>query len=131
MARCAHPARANRVEVNIAADFEQISITINQYALEPPLKQVAHLVVPPVIGLRIDAIDLAHQARKIGATRVNHEMIMIVHQAIGERDSIEAPQCLRNKREKRGQVLTIANPSSNLHSWHGLYASNSPAQSIT
>jgi hypothetical protein len=43
----------------------------------------------PVVRLRIDAVDVAHQHGQIGAPGMQNQVVMVVHQAIGEGAGIE------------------------------------------
>ncbi len=88
--RRSHHTRTNRIEVNVTADLQQILVSIDENALETPLKKVPGLVVPPIVGLGIDAVDLAHQLREVGATRLENEVIVVVHQAVRKGRGIEA-----------------------------------------
>ncbi len=46
--------------------------------------------VPAVVGLGVDAVDVAHDARQVGPPRVQDEMVVIAHQAIGENAAVES-----------------------------------------
>ena len=45
---------------------------------------MAHLVVALVEALREHPIDVPHQQRQIGQQRLDHEVVVIAHQASGE-----------------------------------------------
>lgn len=46
----------------------------HQHRLEPPLKQMANAMVPVVIGLRVEAIELAHALRQVRLGGLNQHM---------------------------------------------------------
>ena len=95
-----HHPRTDRVEVNIAADLQQVSILIDQYALEAPLKKVPYLAMPPIVRLRIDTIDLPHELRKIRAAGVEDKMVVIVHEAISQGHRIKPGKRLADNVQK-------------------------------
>jgi hypothetical protein len=84
-----HTALRAPVEFDIPAQFQQISIPIDQHRFEAPLEQMPHLTVPSIERLRVHAIDVAHQQRQVGLPRVKHEVIVIAHQAIGQHLGVE------------------------------------------
>jgi hypothetical protein len=63
-----------------------MGVLLHKNGFEPPLKQMAHLRMPPVVVLRIAAIQLPHAKREIRLRRLDEEMIVIVHQAVGVAD---------------------------------------------
>lgn len=79
-----HHAGAHRIQVNVAAHLQQIGILINQNRLESTLKQMPHLAVAPVIRLGVDAVDVAHQHGQVRATGMQNQVVMVIHQAIGQ-----------------------------------------------
>ena len=56
-----HHARTHRIEIDIAANFQQISIRIDHDCLKPALKNVAHQTVAAVVHLAVMAVDVTHQ----------------------------------------------------------------------
>ena len=44
---------------------------------------MAGLAVSPIVFLGIDAVELPHTSGQIGIRGLDHEMIMIVHEAVG------------------------------------------------
>jgi len=76
-------------------DFQQISIPVHQDRLEAPLEQVTHLLVSTVVGLGVDPVDVAHQQGEIALPGVQHEVVVVAHQAVGQGLGIEARECLR------------------------------------
>jgi len=51
---------------------------------------VADLAVATVEALGVDAIELAHGSRKIGLPRLEQEVVVVVHQAVGVHNQVEA-----------------------------------------
>ena len=48
----------------------------------------------------IHAVDLAHQAGQIGLAGLNHQVVMITHQAVSENFGVEALQGLAENGQK-------------------------------
>ena len=49
-------------------------------------------LVTAVAALRVDAIHVAHEPRQVGSMRLEHKVVMIGHEAIGQTARIEALQ---------------------------------------
>jgi hypothetical protein len=54
------------------------------------------LVVSAIEALGVDPVDVAHQQGEIGLPGVQHEVVVVVHQAIGQGLGVEARQRLRD-----------------------------------
>lgn len=98
---------ANGVEVDVAADFQQIRIAVHQDGLEAALKKMAHLAMAPVVRLSVDAIDVPHQHGQVRPSRVQNQVVMVAHKAIGQCTGIEAVQCGADDLQKRLPVRVI------------------------
>ena len=61
LARALHHLRAHRVQLDVAARFEQIALCVDEDGLEAALEHMPRLVVATVESLRVHAVDLAHQ----------------------------------------------------------------------
>nr|WP_256577641.1 hypothetical protein [Pseudomonas sp. NFIX28] len=59
-----------------------------------------HLAVPSVEHLRVHAVDMPHQPRKIRLPGMEHEVVVIVHEAVGQRLGIEALHALSHDRQQ-------------------------------
>jgi hypothetical protein len=83
--------------------------SINQAGLEAPFKQMPHLGVPPAKRVGVDAwvqtpliwpISCEHELGKIGLPVVDHKVVVIAHQAVGEHLSTKQPQRMpRNAKQ--------------------------------
>ena len=58
-------------------------VALHQHGMVAALEYVAGAVVAPVEGLGVHAVQIAHAAREVGRRRLEHEVIMVAHQAIG------------------------------------------------
>jgi hypothetical protein len=70
-------SRSNRIEVDIAANLQQVSIPVNQDRLESALQHVPNQGVPAIESLRVHAIDVPHQARQVGSSCLHDDMVVI------------------------------------------------------
>jgi hypothetical protein len=93
---------------DIATQSQQVSLTVYQAGLEAAVEHRPHQAVATVEVLREDAVDMTHQPRKIRATRVQHQMEMLAHQAVGEHLRVKATHGLRNDGELHGSVSFVA-----------------------
>src|SRR6056297_1113629 len=74
-------AGPNGVEMNVAHQFEQIVVRINQQSLVAPLEKMAGLFLPPVEILRIAKAEILHDSGKRNFLDLNGKMDVIAHQA--------------------------------------------------
>ena len=75
-----------------------------QNRLEPSLKDVTGFMVPSVIFLSIDAVQVAHADGQIGIGRFDHEVVVVIHEAIGVADPVVP---LNNCAEDEKEYLPI------------------------
>lgn len=76
-----HHLRPHRIQHHIAAEFQQVRLFLHQNRREPALQEMPYTRMPPVVRLRIPAIQLAHPEGEIWLRRFNEQMIMVVPQA--------------------------------------------------
>jgi hypothetical protein len=69
-----------------------VALPLDDDALVTSLKQVPYAAMAAVEGLRVDPIQPAHAADKVGFGGLDQEVIMIAHQAVG----VAAPALLMN-----------------------------------
>ena len=74
---------AYRVEVNIATDLQQVAAAVHQSGFEAALEQVARELVAAVECLGVHAVDVARQARQIGFSGADDQVVVVAHQAVG------------------------------------------------
>ena len=82
--------RAEWIENDIARQFEEVTVTLNQNRFITPLEDMPDPPVNAVEALRIHAVELAHAASEIGFGRFDQEMIVIGHLTPGVADPVEA-----------------------------------------
>lgn len=79
----------DRVQVNIAAEFQQIAVAIDNNRFVPPLKQMpATLALGTEVG-SVRAIQVMHHLGQIRFRRFQQEVIMIPHQHVSMQDTAE------------------------------------------
>jgi hypothetical protein len=81
---------AHRVQNHIAADFKKMAVLLDKNGLVPALEEMAGSAMALVICLGVDAIQLTHPQGEISLRRLDKQMIMIVHQAVGMADPVIA-----------------------------------------
>lgn len=55
--------------------------------------------VPTIVGLRAGPIDVPHQPREVRLARLQHETVVVAHQALSQRHRVEALQSLRDETQ--------------------------------
>lgn len=82
LSRMVYQPGANRIEHDISAQFEQITLLFNENRLISPLKKMPNPTMLSVEFLRINPPQLTHSHREIGFRGFNQQMIMVTHQTI-------------------------------------------------
>lgn len=72
----------NGVQNHIPAHLEEVALLLDQNRLIAPLEEMPHPAVPPVEGLRIDAIELPHAQDEIPLGGLDDQVVMVSHEAI-------------------------------------------------
>ena len=63
--------------------------------------------MPPVVELGIYAVQLTHQMGQISPPRLEHKVVVVVREAIGEDTGVEALEGLRDHAHQRLAVGVI------------------------
>jgi hypothetical protein len=75
-----------------------------QYGFKTSLKKVPDQTVPPVVALGVNTIEMAHPFGQIAFGSFDHQVIIIIHQAIG----MAKPAITRNDKGQNFQkALTV------------------------
>src|SRR5688500_1273515 len=72
-----------RVKYNVTTDLQKVAVLLNKNCFKAPLEEMANAAMSLVVGLGIYAIELPHSFRQISIGCFNHQVIVVVHQAIG------------------------------------------------
>ncbi len=73
----------DRVEVDVAADLEEVAFLFDQVALEAPLKQVPAATVAAVEVPGVAPVELLHAGREVRLGRFDEQVLVIAHQDEG------------------------------------------------
>jgi len=106
LVRYYHP-RPHGVQDHVPAEFEEVAFLIDEDGLEAALKEMAGLVVPAVVSLGIDAVELAHTHGEIGVWGLDQEVAMIVHETVGMAKPVVSFDHGIQDREEALSVLVI------------------------
>jgi hypothetical protein len=79
----------------------ELKLVANGSAAEAVLEEMAHAPVLHVEQLRIEPVEHVHAAPEIRLARLDHEMNVVLHQAVGA----AVPAKLMNDRTEQPQVL--------------------------
>ena len=79
-----YQSRSDRIQLDIAADLEQIGVPAHPFSVKSTLENVSNAPVFSIGCLGIDAIDMSHDKGKIRLTCADHQMIVIAHQAVSD-----------------------------------------------
>jgi len=77
--RCPH-----RIEIHVSADLEQVCIAIDVHRMEPSFEHVPAPGMSTIEGKAVCAVDPPHQGGQVGVAGLQHEVIVVAHQAEGE-----------------------------------------------
>jgi len=86
--------------VNVARQVQKVFIGIDQDGLVTPSEQCTVAALVAVEKLGIHAVEMPHAAAEIPERRMQQQMVMIVHQAIGVRFDPEPVGKLAEQFEK-------------------------------
>ncbi|MGH1450617.1 MAG: hypothetical protein ACRBBM_14530 [Pseudomonadaceae bacterium] len=71
------------------------------------LKALAHPVVPSIVLLGIDTVQLAHTAGEIAVRRFNQKVLMIAHQAVSMTQPVVLLADFANQAKERRTIIVI------------------------
>jgi hypothetical protein len=69
--------------MNIAAQFQQITVLVHQDGFESPLVQVSDPAVTAIVIAGIGNIKLPHEFRQVGLGRLDNQVKVVAHQDVG------------------------------------------------
>jgi hypothetical protein len=84
-----------------------VSLLFHEDSRIPPLEEMADPAVPPVEGLGIDAIELAHSPRQIRPRGLDEEVVVVRHQAVGMAAPAITPDHLGEGVQKEVPVVVV------------------------
>jgi len=81
---------AHRIQDDVSADFEKMAVFLYKNGLVAALEKMTRPTVESIEQLRVHAVQLPHAESQIAVRRLDEEMIMVVHEAVGMTDPIVA-----------------------------------------
>ena len=78
-----HQPRPHRVEVDVAAQFPEVALVLDQHGLVAALEEVAAAAVAAVELAGVAAVEILHAGGQVGPGRLDEQMIVVVHQGEG------------------------------------------------
>ena len=105
----AHHSGPPGIQNNVAGQFKQVGAAVNQGRLAAPLEDMDHAPSAHVELQRLDAVELAHTTCQIGVCRLDQQMVVIAHQAIGVTDPVAlfANPPLQGKKTRAIRIILI------------------------
>jgi hypothetical protein len=82
LARGASDPGANRIENDVARQFEQVDVAFDELVVKAALEEVSVVPVAPVEPPRVDPVQPLHALGDIRARGLDEEVVVIRHQAI-------------------------------------------------
>jgi len=96
--------RSDGIERDIAAEFEEIGITVYDYCLMPALEDMPCFMASPVALPGIYAVELSHPLGEVRFPGFNDEMVMIVHKTVGITEPLKP---VRDAAEKFDEIAAV------------------------
>lgn len=76
-----HDLRLYRIQMDIAAGLQKISVILNQAGLISSLKEMSHAAIFPVVIVRIIEAEILHDIPDRGLPSLQQPVVVIVHQS--------------------------------------------------
>jgi hypothetical protein len=95
------------IKYHIPTDFQKMAVLLKENGFESPLENRADMRVSAIECLSVDAVDLSHAPGQIGVRCFDHQMVMVVHQAVSVSDPMEAVDDGRQDIQKQRTVAII------------------------
>ena len=100
-------ARAHRVQHHVASHLQQMRFPLHVDRRVPSLQHVTGTAVRSVESLGIAGVELAHSARQVGARRLEQQVIVVGHQAVGVATPSGTLAGLGHEAEETPTVLVV------------------------
>ena len=102
-----HQARGHRVALDIAAQRQQIGVAVDKDGLEAALEHNSHQSMAAVEASQVDPVELAHNQRQIRLARVQHQVVVVAHQAVGQNLGVKAVHGLGQDAQEGFAVFVV------------------------
>ncbi len=97
----------DRVPSEVPREFEEVPITFDLPGVEATLKEVPVAPMPMVEVLCVTAVQPLHPTREVARRRLEHEVIVVRHQAVAVPDPASHTTQLLEHPEKVSAVLLV------------------------
>jgi len=81
-----------------------VGVSLDDHGPETTLKHVSHPAVGAIEPLGVDAVDLPHAAREVRLGRLDEQVVVVRHQAVGVTDPAAALDDITEDPQERGAV---------------------------
>ena len=78
---------AHRVQVDVPAHFEEVSLILDQVPLETPLEEVARAAMAPVEIGRVAPVEILHPGREVRLRGLDEDVLVVPH----EHERVQSP----------------------------------------
>ncbi len=92
-------ACAHGVEAGVAGQFQQVGFALHDDGFKAALKDMAYAPIRAVVGLGVHAVELAHACAQVAVHRLDNDVVVVVHQAVGVAGPVVALADLGKKIE--------------------------------
>jgi hypothetical protein len=97
----------NRVEYDVTAKRQEVTVPLDKDGLESTLKNVPNSLVPTIETLGVYPVQMSHTSGEICIDGLHHKVVVILHEAIGVAEPVETVHGLVQKHEKSISVPVI------------------------
>ncbi len=80
--------RADRIQDDVAADFEKMSVFLYKHGFVPALEEVTCSLVPLIKSLGVESIQLSHSEGEVAIRRLDENVVVISHEAVSVTDPV-------------------------------------------
>lgn len=98
---------ADWIEDDVARQFEKVRVALDQAGIEAALEDVAGVAMAPVEPARIVRVKSLHSGRKVRRGRLEHDVVVVRHLAVGVADPSEVILDVSKQRRKPPEVQPV------------------------
>ena len=93
--------------MNIAGERQQVAIGLDENRFIASSKERAIGMMEAIVALGIEPVHMPHAPREVAAGRVDQQMVMVVHEAIGVDFESKALAGFCQRLQKRPVILVL------------------------
>lgn len=87
-------AGTHRIEVDIAADLQEVTVTVDKESLIAALKQMATVLCLDINVGGVGTIEIVHERAEVGEGRFDDDVVMIPHEHVAMKEDLELLACI-------------------------------------